>query len=976
VPRKPNYSYARVKVAEGNHRLKADAGFIATAYGKGEFESYGYAAGANVKDLTAVAEVANSPLTNETSGCLGRPTKFKGEAEYQVVKWEWDFGDGNTDTVQNPSHTYADTGIYLAKLYTYKPAFDGCSNYDSAEVEVTIYDKPTARILWTPICENGTTIFVDSSSIPDAEEYLFTKWIIDGVTKFSRSTSVSFDTVGKVYVFMEVATAKQCKDTIIDSLVISPQPKAFFTVDDACFYDSAYFTNQSTVATGTIDSFFWRFLGDTSVYTNADPGYYFADSGYYDAELTIKTDSGCTASFDSFVYKHPRFDVAFSSIDSCYGLENVFINTTILEGGSYSDTIWYIGNSDTSYTYDASYTFDNPGTYTVQLIMEQSDYCLDTFERQINVDPIPTPDFTAENTCLGDGTIFRDLSSVSSGTYTIDWDFDDGQKGSETVDTITYARGGVKIVTLTVTSDQGCVIDTSRDITITYPEINSFVLGDVCQDKSQEITSNNSLGLDSFDQYRWVINGAQIANDSIFTHTGTSLGINYINLEVTTKNGCEITYADSFEVFNSPRANFFITPVCLGQEVLPTDNSTIDALGTISGYKWFVDGVQVSDQQNPVIQTTTSGNQNIMQVVESANGCKDTITKVIFVNPNPTNSFTTTNQCDGDLTNLVSTSTINSGSIVSTVWTIEGSNRTGTNVNHTFSGPGDFDVTLMSESDNGCGDTITQTVTIHPLPGLDIVLEEYDGCVPFSVTVVNNSIIASGSINSYEWTWGDGNNSTGANPSYTYKNPGSYDVKIKATSDQGCTDSIDLKSQVTVYDLPNADFTFTPKEPSTITEFVTFNDSSQGTIVNYDWSTSDGGVYTGSTVQHTFSDSGTFTISLVIEDDNGCTDEEIKTIYINADLFVHIPTSFTPNGDLVNDTYGLGGLTQGVVELDMKIYNRWGQLIFQSKDANDRWDGTYNGEPVQQGVYVYLIRFTNPKNTEWYNYSGEIHLLR
>ena len=201
-------------------------------------------------------------------------------------------------------------------------------------------------------------------------------------------------------------------------------------------------------------------------------------------------------------------------------------------------------------------------------------------------------------------------------------------------------------------------------------------------------------------------------------------------------------------------------------------------------------------------------------------------------------------------------------------------------------------------------------------------------------------------------------------------------MKIKATSDQGCTDSIDLKSQVTVYDLPNADFTFTPKEPSTITEFVTFNDSSQGTIVNYDWSTSDGGVYTGSTVQHTFSDSGTFTISLVIEDDNGCTDEEIKTIYINADLFVHIPTSFTPNGDLVNDTYGLGGLTQGVVELDMKIYNRWGQLIFQSKNANDRWDGTYDGEPVQQGVYVYLIRFTNPKNTEWYNYSGEIHLLR
>ncbi|MGB0850794.1 MAG: PKD domain-containing protein, partial [Bacteroidia bacterium] len=110
VPKLAGYSYARFEVTSGNHRLTANQGFIATAYGEGRYESYGYAAGANVKDLTAVASVTNSPLANAVTGCVGRPTKFGGTAEYDVVKWEWDFGDGSIDSIQNPSHIYTDTG--------------------------------------------------------------------------------------------------------------------------------------------------------------------------------------------------------------------------------------------------------------------------------------------------------------------------------------------------------------------------------------------------------------------------------------------------------------------------------------------------------------------------------------------------------------------------------------------------------------------------------------------------------------------------------------------------------------------------------------------------------------------------------------------------------------------------------------------------------------------------------------------------
>jgi gliding motility-associated-like protein len=97
---------------------------------------------------------------------------------------------------------------------------------------------------------------------------------------------------------------------------------------------------------------------------------------------------------------------------------------------------------------------------------------------------------------------------------------------------------------------------------------------------------------------------------------------------------------------------------------------------------------------------------------------------------------------------------------------------------------------------------------------------------------------------------------------------------------------------------------------------------------------------------------------------------------VNADLFVHIPNAFTPNGDPLNSHFGLSGITQGVAQFKMSIYNRWGQQVFYSDDVNIKWDGTFMGKPVEQGVYVYLLQYTNPKQTQWYYFNGEVNLLR
>ena len=201
-------------------------------------------------------------------------------------------------------------------------------------------------------------------------------------------------------------------------------------------------------------------------------------------------------------------------------------------------------------------------------------------------------------------------------------------------------------------------------------------------------------------------------------------------------------------------------------------------------------------------------------------------------------------------------------------------------------------------------------------------------------------------------------------------------ISITASSDKGCIDSITLSNPVIVYDNPTADFYYSPEDPSTLKNIITLRDSSSKDVINWNWTLSDGATYTGSSAQHTFNDSGSYVVTLRVINDNDCFDEVSKIIYVNADIFIHIPNSFSPNGDGINDTYGLAGMTQGVFKMEMDIYNQWGEKVFRSENVNTRWDGTYRDKPAQQGVYFFKVRYTNPKQTKWFYGNGEIHLLR
>ena len=835
---------------------------------------------------------------------------------------------------------------------------------------------PTAAITKSSLCDSVTATFSEVSTFPSPEQHLTTRWSInDGAYSYGRNFTHLFDTIGKFKLFMEVTSKHNCKASIIDSVVVSPNPVAMFIPKDVCFYDTAYLNSTSTITSGSLASYSWE-TSDGGGNLDSLNAHYFADSGKYYVSLFVTSDSGCSGFYNDSLYKYPRMDVSFTHNDTCFGNGNIFTNNTSKDGGQYTDTTWYTSALDTAHTYNYGKLFDIVGTYSVTLVMEQDNYCRDSFVRTVDIHPLVVPDFSFSNTCFGDTTVFTDASTISNGTYTVNWT--DGAGGSFSNPYKTkYNSAGIKTMTLTVTSDNGCITDTTKQITITNPQIIKLNKADGCAGTVQQISSTNSMGLDSFAQYEWKINGATASTDSLFSNLRNGKGVKKILLEVTSKNGCKISKLDSFTVFEAQKAAFNVTEVCTKQNLLPTDMSTITSPSTIDNHKWYVNGVLTSVDQNPTITTTSYGTKTIKLITTSNNNCKDSISKNVEVRPLPVGGFNFSNTCFGELTQFTSNASIPAGTISSTTWKIDNSNFTGLAPSYTFPAAATYNVSQVTLSNYGCKDSIAKEVIINPLPVIDISLNSYIGCEPFDVVVINNSTVASGVISDYLWTWGDGQVSAGIANGHTYVNPNSYTIKVSATTDKGCKDSLTLPTQVVVNKNPKADFSFTPLEPSNITEYVTFKDSSSLDVIAWDWITSDGGIYSGSSsVNHSFADSGSYFVTLTATNANGCQDDITKLVYVNADLFVHLPNAFTPNGDPLNSHFGLSGITQGVSQFKMMIYNRWGQQVFYSEDVNIKWDGTFLGKPAEQGVYVYRMEYTNPKQTQWYYFNGEVNLLR
>jgi gliding motility-associated-like protein len=270
----------------------------------------------------------------------------------------------------------------------------------------------------------------------------------------------------------------------------------------------------------------------------------------------------------------------------------------------------------------------------------------------------------------------------------------------------------------------------------------------------------------------------------------------------------------------------------------------------------------------------------------------------------------------------------------------------------------------ISVSDN-CGsvlsDTITYTITSPPLETLVTTPPEI--CPGDSAFI---SVSATGGFGNYYYFWP----TTGDTVSGIWVNPSQTTTYLVEVSDDCQTFSVPALSQVIVVK-PNADFTYLSTNLIEGLPISIQNLTTNGFV--YDWFFSDGGTSSIMHPTHVFDSAGTYYVTLVAEDAKGCIDSITKPIFIQKEFYIYIPNTFIPDDDRYNEYFS--GSFIGVKSVEIYVFNRWGEQIYESKDLNFKWDGTYNGNDVQEGTYSWLLKYKRGVgNTEIL--TGHINVLR
>ncbi len=255
-------------------------------------------------------------------------------------------------------------------------------------------------------------------------------------------------------------------------------------------------------------------------------------------------------------------------------------------------------------------------------------------------------------------------------------------------------------------------------------------------------------------------------------------------------------------------------------------------------------------------------------------------------------------------------------------------------------------------------DTATVEVTVVPRPDINITYTPDHGCQPLPVTWQAQY---SPDYATLHWTIYNDSSYTHVDSAVTLHtslpDEGYYSAKLVVTSQPGCSDSLTLENVVHVAGYPHADFLFSPSEPQNGEEVFFYNQSTGTNLTDFVWNFGDGHSSYVQDPSHAYhlQESNLMTVRLTVTNSDGCSDDTIQVVPVEDNFAFYVPSAFTPNTDGVNEVFL--PKVNGVANYEFVIYSRDGELIFYTNNPEQGWDGTLDGKPAPQGVYVWKINY-------------------
>ncbi len=410
-------------------------------------------------------------------------------------------------------------------------------------------------------------------------------------------------------------------------------------------------------------------------------------------------------------------------------------------------------------------------------------------------------------------------------------------------------------------------------------------------------------------------------------------------------------------------------------------NESLSDINSPTTYYWDFDlqngSHATSTDTNFQVTFPGIGSYEGILIVNPQHPCTDTAYIHVNVHPAITADFEFSyDTCDAAPVDFTNLTVADAGEFTSTWDFGDGETSNEFSPDYEYLIPGDFEVSLFVRDTNLCEDEIIKPLSYFPAPNsLIIDASAFEGCAPQYVFFDNLSYPID-STYFIDWEFGDSTFSNEISPTHLYEEPGTYQVSLNVVSPIGCEVEVPFNSSVIIRPTPTAGFSVNPESLTNFSPTAQFTDESIDADA-VQWNFGDGSPFIyDRNPEHTFG-TGTFEVVQVVRHESGCLDTAVYIL--NSELLVtyHLPNAFTPNGDGKNEGFKGTGYFEGITNFRMTIWNRWGELIFETSDPNEAWNGRKNneGDLLQSGVYVVVVEYLEPSGNK-VKLNGFATLLR
>jgi len=830
--------------------------------------------------------------------CIGDVSMFSDQStslDGTVDTWSWRFGGNDSSILQNPGYTFPARDTFSVEL---KVTTDlGCS--DSISKDVIIYDLPDPYFTYNTICQ-GDSIFFQEAAVPGVTgQPVFSYfWDLDNdgqAEDTGAEAAYYFGTVVDSHIVeLRVTDSLGCTDSITRQILVNPNPQAALASTNVCLDAPVNFFDFTTIQLGNVVGWTWAFGqgNDTSLLQN--PAYQYASPGAYDIFLRVVSDSGCVDTINESVsvVVNPLPVTSFSLNNTCLADSLNLMENSTISSGDIVQWIWYFGDG-LSDTIDAPapdgsthHLYANYGNYDVILAAISDSGCAVQDTQSVQMYEMPVAMIDHQKTCFNDLSQFSDSTMMATdviGNWL--WEMGDGNTYTAQHPSHQYALADTFIVSLTVTSSQGCIDSVSVADTILPLPIPAFITQNICQEDTLQLQNlSSSVNTFSIAQNLW-----DIDNDGTVDYTSLDAEHHYlmhdsvfVELRVVDAFGCTDSTQQQVFIHPEPLAQFDLSNTCELQEASFVDQSTVDYGAIVSHAYTFGDGQSSNGVPSPLNVYQSFGSYSVKLLVTTDSGCTDSITQPIVIHEKPVADFSVSDRCLNDSSQFNDLSTIGNGNLISWFWGFgDGQNSSLGSPSVLYSAAGNYQPTLVVESDSGCFDTVSYAHIVHQLPDVQFTL---DNVCPGDSLSLTDASVSQNPFTINQWYWDVDTTGTvdhtleDTKHYFPFPGTGFHSVELRVEDTYGCTDSLMLVTKVHPH--PNAQISTVN---ACLLDAVEVRDSSTvdtGSFVQWIWDMGTGDTLNDQNNFYFYSSAGYHPMTLIATSDDQCRDTVSSSVRV------------------------------------------------------------------------------------------------